>query len=400
MFQRLSALTIVSASALLLSMPQAQAQEWAQYRGNAQHTGFADVSLQADASLAWSKPLNISSGVAVADGRVFASTSGYFNGQYLYALDARTGEELWKKDFGSVHSVNPPSVDNGVVYLQTGNHGSDSYFRGYNAADGSLTVKSPFSAQWERYQSPTIYEGNAYVNAGYYGGAYSYDLSTGDTRWAVGLAQYDGWTPAINDRHLVAFVGGQLVELDRNSGSVLQTITAPSFSWSGWTSTSPVLDGDVAYASASGTLTRFNLLTGGVDWSSAGVSSQIALDGDEIFAVRNGSLASLNAADGLVNWLWEDSANSNLGNSIIATQNLLIVSGGGSKTYLIDRQSRSLLQTLNVSGELALGDGQLFVSSGSSLNAFNLTAVPEPSMVLLWALGFAGLGLAARRRQT
>lgn len=371
---------------------------WTQYQGNAGHTGYIDVSLNADASLAWSRTIEGGvSGIAAADGRLFVSTAGYFSGQYMYALDAGTGNDLWQKDFGSVFSVNPPSIDNGVVYLQTGNHSSDSYFRGYGVEDGSLKVKTPFLAQWEHYQAPTIFDGNAYVNAGYYGGAYSFDLKTGNQRWAVGLAQYDGWTPAVNAQHVVAFVGGELIELNRDNGSIVQSIKAPAFSWAGWTSSTPILVQDTAYAVSSGNLIQFDLLAGSVNWSLSGVTSRIAVDGDEIFAVRNGTISSLDATDGTVNWMWEDSAVSSLGTYLIATENLLIVSGG-AKTYMLDRQSHQLLDTLTDSGQIALGNDQLYIASGTTLSAYNVTAVPEPGTSGLFLLGVAGIALVRQRQ--
>lgn len=390
---------IVATGLVFHTGAQATTTAWTQYQGNAGHTGYLDVGLNADATLAWSRTIDGGvGGVAAADGRLFVNSTGYFRNQYLYALDAQTGNDLWKKDFGDIFSVNPPSIDNGVVYLQTGNHGSDSYFRGYDVTDGALKVKTPFSAQWERYQAPAIFDGKAYVNAGYYGGAYSYDLQTGNQRWAVGLAQYDRWTPAVNEQHLVAFVGGQLIELNRDSGAVVQSIAAPSYSWNGWSSDSPVLVQDTAYAISSGTLTSFDLLAGNVAWSLSGVTSSIAVDGDEIFAVRNGTITSLDVADGSVNWMWEDAAATSMGSYLIATNNLIIVSGG-AKTYLLDRQSHQLLQTLSNSGQIALGNDQLYIGSGTTLAAYNITTVPEPSVLALSLLGFVGLALFTRQRK-
>jgi outer membrane protein assembly factor BamB len=397
MLRGFSQLTAIAAAALISHATAHGATAWTQYQGDAGHTGYSDVSLLPDASLAWRSNTAGVSGIAAADGRVFVTSNGYFSGQYLATLSAQDGAELWRKDFGAIYSVNPPSIHNGVVYLQTGNHSSDSYFRGYSVADGSLQTKTPFSAQWGRYQAPTIYDGKAYVNGGYYGGAYSYDLQTGNARWFTGLAQYDGWTPAINDKHLVAFVGGQLLELNRDTGAIQQTLTAPSYNWSGWTSDSPVLVGDTAYAVSSGTLNSFDLLAGRLNWGVSGVTGRIAVDGDEIFALRNGTISSINALNGSVNWMWEDSAASSLGSFMIATNNLLIVSGG-SKTYLLDRHTRQLVQTLADSGQIALGNDQLYIASGSGLAAYNITAVPEAGTAAMFLLGFAGLALVRARK--
>jgi outer membrane protein assembly factor BamB len=373
--------------------------EWAQYKGNAQHTGYQAVTLEPNANIAWSA--NIAggiSGLAASNGKVYASSSGYFNNQSLTAISAFDGTQVWSKDFGAIYSVNPPSIANGIVYLQTGNHGSDTYLRGYSAEDGSLKFKSAFSAQWERYQSPTLYDGTAYINGGYYGGAYAFDLKTGNQDWFVGLEQYDGWTPAINQNHLVVYTGGNLRELDRETGATIQTIQSSSFSWSGWSSITPTLVDNTAYVSAGGNIMSFDLLTGKEGWKLSGVTSSLAVAQNEAFVIRNGAVNSLNATTGAINWLWEDSAVSNLGNDIIATDNLLIVSGG-AYTYLLDRNSQQLLQRLDQSGQIALANNQLYIASNSNLYAYNIAVVPETSLVSMYTVGLFCLSVFVRRNR-
>lgn len=396
-----SSLSAVALACLAWAGQAQAATSWEQYQGNAQHTGYSNVFVHGTLSQAWTK--NFGTGlnpVAAADGSVFVTTQGYFSGQHLFALNATTGNVNWSKNFGSVHSVNPPSYSNGSVYLQTGNHGSDSYFRGYDAKTGDLKVKVPFSAQWERYQAPTLFKGNAYANGGYYGGAYSFSLDNGGaTRWFTGLEQYDGWTPAVNDKYVVTYTGGNLRVLDHDTGAVKQTITDPHFSWNGWTSgPAPVLAGDQAFATSSGYLTNFNLTTGAIDWSLSGVSGQIAIDGNEIFAIRNGTLSSINADSGLINWMWEDPASSSYSFEVLATRNLVFVAGA-YQTYVIDRLTHKTVQTLNETGHFALGNDQFYIASSTgTLSAYNLPAIPEAGSVAMVVCGLGVVAMVRRRR--
>lgn len=196
---------------------------------------------------------------------------------------------------------------------------------------------------------------------------------------------------------MVVYTGGNLRVLDPASGNVLRTITDPAFSWSGWThAMAPVLVGDHAYVGVNGRLAAFDLVNGRVDWTLEGVNGQLAIDGTELFTIRNGALASLDATDGSTNWLWEAPLNSALSGEVIVTENLVLVSSS-SKTYLIDRGTHRTLQTLGVGGRLALGNDQLYIASGPSLYAYNVTAVPEPSSWLLMVCG--GLALVRMRRR-
>lgn len=388
---------LLGASLIFIGTAHASTGDWAQYQGNAQHTGLSHVTLAPQVSLAWQTSFagNINP-VTAAAGKVFVSTQTYFGTQMLMTLDAGTGATNWSKDFGSIFSVNPPSYANGTVYVQTGNHAGDTYLRGYDAQSGDLLLRSAHAAQWEHYGAPTIFNGNVYVNGGYYGGAYSFEGASGNQRWFQSLEQYDGWTPAVDATRVVVYTGGNLRVLNPSTGSVMSTITDPAFSWMGWShSMAPVLAGDHAYVSVNGRLASFDLVNGRMDWALNGVNGQLAIDGSELFTIRNGAIASLDATDGSTNWLWEDPANSNLSGEVIVTENLLLVSSS-TKTYLINRTTHHTVQTLDVGGRLALGNDQLYIASGSNLFAYTVTPVPEPASWLLMAGG--GFGLLVRRR--
>lgn len=348
--------------------------QWAQYQGNASHTGYADVVLYGDFSFAWSQSSNQNYGfnpVAAASGLVFATTNNSSSNQKLIVFDAATGGKKWDIDFGSISSVNPPSYDNGMVYLQTGNHDSDSWFRGYDAQTGTLKIKSLYSAQWGRYQAPTIFNGDAYMNGGYYGGAYSFDLLSGQQNWFTALSQYDGWTPAVSDKYVVTYTNSLSV-LDPLTGELKSQITDPKYKWAGYTGATPTLSGDHAYVVNLGLLTNFDLIDKTIDWQLSGVTGQIAIDGNEIFALRNGTLSSINAQTGAVNWLWENAPGNSLSGEVIATQNAVLVSDG-LNTYEISRVTHTLMHQLNVGGHLALGNGQLYVAGQTALTAYNIS---------------------------
>src|SRR5262249_46350421 len=132
--------------------------------------------------------------VSAGDGHVFVTGITYFSSNSpLYALDAHTGATIWSTNFGAVFSVNPPSYAYGYVYVQTGDHASDTWLHAFDGTTGERLFKSAHEAQWERYYAPTIADGKVYVNGGYYGGMYAFDALTGGQLWFHDLPQYDQW---------------------------------------------------------------------------------------------------------------------------------------------------------------------------------------------------------------
>ena len=165
------------------------AVEWTTYQGNASHTGYNPVAMDVRVfQELWSKTVSTAAlnPVTAGDGKVFVSTNAYFGIQQAKSLDARTGTELWSRNFGSIHSVNPPAYANGTVYLQTGGHG-DSFLWALDAANGSVRFQSAYLNQWSRYFAPVIVGSSVYVAGGYYGGMYAFNATDGTQRWFAAL---------------------------------------------------------------------------------------------------------------------------------------------------------------------------------------------------------------------
>ncbi len=109
--------------------------DWATYQGNAAHTGFLDVTLDATKfAKAWTWTLPVAgtyataiNSVATGDGYVFVSKDDYNGNGYVYALNETDGSVAWTANLGNVVSEGPPAYANGRVYvtdMTTGNGGS------------------------------------------------------------------------------------------------------------------------------------------------------------------------------------------------------------------------------------------------------------------------------------
>ncbi len=381
---------------------------WPMFQGNAAHTGYVPASLDpTNFALLWQA--NVGSGAALnpvteGDGKVFASEIGYFSEVGLYVLSATNGSLLWSVDYGDVYSLNPPSYGYGNVYLENGNgtEADNAALSAYAAGTGAAVFRSPIGAQWEKYLAPTLYDGNVYVDGGGYGGMYSFNATNGTQNWFGYVAQYDGWTPAVDNNYCYVFTGsgdtvpitGEFRILDRFSGTTVYLVVDDAFQWDGYTMNTAVVLGDHSDAFAinepgvvypgygdAGRLLRFDLRTDGTNQPHIGwvlsdhFTGQPTLANDVLYVNDGGILVALDELTGSRLWAWAPSPSESLTGTIIATDNLLFV-GTGAATYAIDLLSHKAVWSYPVTGALAYGDGVLYVA-GNGL----LTAIAAPPVL-------------------
>lgn len=368
---------------------------WPMYQTNPSHTGAIPVVLDpVNFSFLWQKTIASGSELSPAvagDGKVFVSRRVYFSsGPSFFALDALTGDTLWTKEYPEAFSVNDPSYMDGRVYFQTCNHSTDTYLRVYDADTGALLLRTPHPAQWERYLAPTIYEGVIYVNAGYYGGMYAFDQTSGAQLWAnTSLPQYDTWAPAVDETYAYAYLGEYepgLYILDRSTGVTAFMIPDTQFSWNGWSMRqAPVLlsDGRVL-AVNNGRLINFDTTTGSIAWvQTGGYLEQPVVSHGTIYAIKAGALAALDESTGALLWMWEPLLGQLTGPMIVTESH--VFASTPTATYAIDITTRADVWNISSGGKLTIGNDHLYVAATSgTLTAISLTdIVPPPAPIAL-----------------
>jgi outer membrane protein assembly factor BamB len=204
-------------------------------------------------------------GVAVSGGRVFVTTGFGF----LVALDAATGEEVWRADGGApFHSA--PTVAGGRVYAIT----NDSELIAFEAGTGDVAWNYQAIAEPARILSaPSVAIDNDTVVAPFASGEVVALISANGRRlWTDSLSRTGRLTSlsAINDiagrpavdNGIVYAVShsGVLAAIDLRTG---QRVWARAFA----STQTPWVAGDVLYAvSVDGELTAFDRATGNVYW--------------------------------------------------------------------------------------------------------------------------------------
>jgi outer membrane protein assembly factor BamB len=196
---------------LLLSMliTPAFAADWSMFKNDVSHSGYTDDAVNAPLTLKWTKYLGSetdSSPVIVNDVLFIGSTFGVF------ALDAKTGKEIWRFQTESfVSSV--PTVSNGVVYIGDEN----KKFYAIDAKDGTLKWKN--DSALDGYMASAAVIGNRVYAIPEDGTFYAFDASNGEVIWSTVVGKVADSSPAIGEG-IIAFGtnGGAIVALDAITG--------------------------------------------------------------------------------------------------------------------------------------------------------------------------------------
>ncbi len=170
-------------------------EPWTQFRGGYRYAGIVPDGLPMVGGMFWSVDLGngpIDSTLAVADGRVFGVTSGMFNWStftfdslpFVFALDSRTGETLWKHEFGGSkgYEITSPAYGGGTLYVTL----SSRKVMALDAVDGDLLWETQLDGV-NLTGSPTVYGNRVLVGTGG-GELVSILANNGSLEWSADLS--------------------------------------------------------------------------------------------------------------------------------------------------------------------------------------------------------------------
>jgi outer membrane protein assembly factor BamB len=235
-------LAAVLIAALLLA-PVAAAGDWSRWRGPNQdgtlagQGAFGDVAFGLD--VAWVRQLGIAySPIAVVDGRA-VTMFGDGESDWLIAMDAKSGEELWRYKIDAFFEkiggsdggpLSMPVVHDGTVY----GLGARGHLFAVDFEDGealwSFRIDEKLGARMARFgftTSPLIVDELLIVQVGGPDGRslVAFDRKTGDEVWSTGNDRVGYQSPVLAElagkRQIVAFTNLSLMGVDPNSGELL-----------------------------------------------------------------------------------------------------------------------------------------------------------------------------------
>jgi hypothetical protein len=360
--------------------------DWPTYGNGPAHTGYFPGTLNGlSFVLKWNAPMpnfNISQ-PAVGGGRVFVTTGWYYGAMYLMSLDAATGQPLKTNNFGSSYSINPPTYDNGSVYLARANDAS-SQMSSYDAATLVQNWSTAFTSQGSYYMAPVVTNGTVYEDTGYYVELTAYNQANGALRYSVALPGNgcDQWTPAYYGGKIYTWVNGLFTEHDPSNGGrnwTLTNATQNEFAYS-MKRTLTVADGR-AYFTSTTKLMAVDLATHANLWEAPGAfSGTPSVANGIVYAISNGVVNAYTTNGAFVRTYQNTNYNS-FSDQLIVTDDVLIVAGsygvyifklsdGSVQQYI--SSYRSVLGGVYYGSKISLANNTLFISSGdSSVYAFS-----------------------------
>ena len=186
-----------------------QMYSWPMFAGGSQRQGCSPSRGPLDSTMSWratalGKAGMDSHGVSVADDKVFLGM-----GQQVEALNAATGNVIWtfKVDAGSVTTV--PFVYGGMVLV------------GVTWGDGTLYALNASSGReiWRRvvgdmYTTAPLGVGDMIYTATNWNGVFGLSLADGSVKWSQDLPTYMHSSLAYNDGMLYGFGEGELWAVD------------------------------------------------------------------------------------------------------------------------------------------------------------------------------------------
>lgn len=357
------------------------AHDWGMVQGNAAHDGFQPLTLTASHfSLRWRKNFsqNINP-VSTGGGKLFVTSSVASNTAYLYALDPVDASIIWTQEFGSLYSMSSASFADNKVYTHSGGNQTTALWA-FNANTGAQFFRSPHSDQWTYYSAPTLFDGKAYVGAGYYGGAIAFDLADGSKLWEFSSGNFNEFVePAVNTQSVFTPFNNKVNVSNRQTGVQQFLIDTPA-------STRTLVLGKLNnMLIVSDKVKSMNLTTQDINWTSVqeNITGLPAVGNRSVYFISSGTLYSVNELTGKLQWSWTAPSTTITSNILVTLSHVFVATD--SKTYAINVATGLSAWSYNAGGKLSLGrDGALYITAATEVYAINITGDKDSDGMYDW----------------
>lgn len=354
---------------------------WTTFQGGASHSGFIDRDLIPHReSTRWTRQVHeghVDEGTAVADGLVFATATGSIYDGLVVAVNATSGEEVWRVSLDNLMTISAPAYAAGRVYVQTNDNTGNGHLRAFDSATGAAIFSVLVREEYSQYHfAPTPVDGTIYADGGLSGGLYAFDGMSGQQTFFTALPECDNWEPVPYGSDKLVTYTRQIDILDRATGAVLDSIPTPDWYIGGSMAfEAPVIVANRAFYTNGYFLNGADLVAKTTPIHiNIGATGPVSSDGDQLFVVVGGALTVRSPADGSQIWAADPFPSSGVEFPIVVFRNHVIVSNE-SETAIVSRRTHQVEVRIPYGGKLSYANDTLFITARSGV----VTAIAEPS---------------------
>ncbi|ATC64559.1 hypothetical protein CMV30_11675 [Nibricoccus aquaticus] len=302
----------------------------------------------------------------IAAGRVFLAETSYSGaGQSITAIDLATGLLSWRKNLGAnTRAYSGPAYHQGNLYPAIIDNSSHK-IAALSADDGTiLWTSAPIAATYDASLPPAVTDTTVLAST-YNAALDNTDRATGTRRYQVNSGSASGLRAAtIGDGAIYHVANNTLVRRNLATGTIDWTHTFSSYNWG---ESTVAYHAGRAYFVASQTLYAINVSPSGATtaWSLTGdfYGPPAVTDTALYIATTNYPYAirQIDPATGAITGTIPVTTAS-IRPPLIVTNDTLIATSNGH-TLVIDRATRSILQTIPLGGKISLSNGALIIAS-------------------------------------
>jgi len=297
---------------------------------------------------------------ALANGVLYVGADGFGSKTMLYALNARTGAELWS--FGSTGNtlINTPAVGNGVVYLV--DIGGTAW--ALDAKTAAVLWRQPYGSTVGA--SPTLDNGKLYYGSEADDGRdfnRALDIQTGLSVWATSSGTVESTAAVFNNGVFAGAIGG-ITAMNANTGNVVWSMF---FSGGPQVGSATVFANGVVYlGDGNGNVNALSAKTGATLWKFAtggSVLGGVAVAKGVVYVgSQDKNVYALNATTGAK--LWSFGAAAPLFYSPAVANGVVYIESTDT-TYALDAKTGANLWSYPVGGNTPIvANGFLYAEDG------------------------------------
>lgn len=301
-----------------------------------------------------------------ANGLVFAVSDARVD-----AFHINSGNKIWTYHLpkGSVH-YGAPSYKDGALYLLRTNTNYDCVLYKLRASDGQSIWTTSHEASNTHYLAPLLADAKVFVG-GDGSKIHAYSQSDGEHLFSTGEENnFSLWTPSYERAYLYTWFGGRVIKHNSITGNkVLSRQIFDVVEANRMDSVMSIRNG-TGYLSSSTKCIAINLNDLSVVWEvPSSVRCTPALIHDSLYINAGHKVLEYNTSGNKTKEFNLPTAST--AKRMVLTDDLLAISAE-TVTYIFNRISGALIETIPVSGKISLSEGFLIVSSSGKLSVWRL----------------------------